>query len=229
MFDKLRYSKNRELISTTEQEKLANFTVAVVGLGGLGGHISEQLSRLGIGRLILVDADKVDNSNLNRQIFATEKNIGQFKAEAAKARLTNINSSIEYNCHVEYFDETNAEKILSGVDIVVDAVDNIPSRFLLQKVCKNLKIPFVHGSIGGWYGQVSFIQPGDDTLNLIYPDDNVVGVKNTLGNPAFTPALIASIEVAEVLKYLLNKGELLHNKMLFVDLLHQDYMIINFK
>ena len=227
--ERLRYSRNKELISEEEQNKLSNSTVAVIGLGGLGGHISEQLSRLGIGRLILIDADKVDESNLNRQLFATEKNVGQLKAEAAKERLSNVNSSIDYKCYSEYFDETNAEKILCGVDIVIDAVDNIETRFVLQKVCKKLNVPMVHGSIGGWYGQVSFIAPGDDTLDLIYTDKQGKGVEKKLGNPSFTPALVASLEVSEALKYLLKKGELLRDKMLFIDLLMQDFMVIKLK
>ncbi|MFA9424035.1 MAG: ThiF family adenylyltransferase [Sedimentibacter sp.] len=229
MSEFLRYSRNKKLISENEQQKLENFTVAVIGLGGLGGHVSEQLSRLGIGKLVLIDPDKIDESNLNRQLFATEKSIGQFKTEAAKERLTQVNSHTECIYYTEYFSETNADKILSGVNVVVDAVDNIETRFLLQKICKKSNLPLVHGSIGGWYGQVCFIAPGDDTLNLIYPDKKVVGVEKELGNPAFIPAMVASIEVAEVLKYVLNKGDLLQNKMLFIDLLTHDYMVIKLK
>lgn len=224
-----RYSRNKELISEDEQKKLSGFTVAVIGLGGLGGHISEQLARLGVGTLVLIDADNVDESNLNRQLFATEDNLGQLKSEAAKERLTRVNSNINLKCYSEYFDESNACEILSGADIVVDAVDNITTRFFLQKICKNLNLPMVHGSIGGWYGQVCFIAPGDDTLDLIYTDKQGAGVERKLGNPSFTPAMIASAEVAETIKYLLGKGELLRNKMLFIDLLMQDYMIINLK
>nr|WP_300093478.1 HesA/MoeB/ThiF family protein [Sedimentibacter sp.] len=222
----VRYSRNKELISEEEQKKLSECTVAVIGLGGLGGHISEQLARLGIGNLVLIDADKVDESNLNRQQFATEENIGQLKSEAAKNRLTKVNSAVNLKCYSEYFDESNACQILSGVDIVIDAVDNIKTRFVLQKICKDVNIPMVHGSIGGWYGQVCFIAPGDDTLNMIYTDKQGTGVEKKLGNPSFTPAMIASAEVAETVKYLLGKGELLRGKMLFIDLLMQDYMII---
>lgn len=224
-----RYSRNKELISEEEQKKLHDCTVAVIGLGGLGGHISEQLARIGIGTLVLIDADKVDESNLNRQLFATEENIGQMKSEAAKERLKKVNSNVIIRCYSEYFDESNASQILSGADIVVDAVDNITTRFVLQKICKILNLPLVHGSIGGWYGQVCFISPGDDTLDLIYTDKQGAGVEKKLGNPSFTPAMIASAEVAETIKYLLNKGELLRNKMLFIDLLMQDYMIIDLK
>ncbi|MEL7646813.1 MAG: ThiF family adenylyltransferase [Sedimentibacter sp.] len=225
----LRYTRNKELISDEEQMKLAGSKVAVVGLGGLGGHVSEQLARLGVGNLVLIDTDKVDESNLNRQLFATESAVGQDKTLAARDRLMKVNSKVNYSFHSEYLDEKNAAALLSGVDVVVDAVDNIPTRFVLQKICSELHIPMVHGSIGGWYGQVSFIYPGDDTLDLIYTDKQGAGVEKKLGNPAFTPALVASLEVAETLKYLLNKGELLRGKMLFIDLMMQDYMVIQLK
>lgn len=222
-----RYARNKELISEAEQQKLKGFTAAVVGLGGLGGHIAEQLARLGIGNLILIDGDKVDESNLNRQLFATEKNIGQFKAEAAKERLMAVNSNVNYTCYTGLLNESNSEEMIFGANIVLDAVDNVPTRFLLQKICKKLNVPLVHGSIGGWYGQVSFISPGDDTLSLIYPSENIHGIEKELGNPSFTPAVIASIEVAEALKYLLNKGELLQKKMLYINLLSHDYTVID--
>lgn len=222
-----RYARNKELISEAEQQKLKSFTAAVVGLGGLGGHISEQLARLGIGNLILIDGDKIDESNLNRQLFATEKNIGQYKAEAANERLMAVNSNVTYTCHTSLLNESNSEELLFGANIVIDAVDNVSTRFLLQKICKKLNVPLVHGSIGGWYGQVSFIFPGDDTLSLIYPSENIHGIEKELGNPAFTPAVVASIEVSEALKYLLNKGELLQKKMLYINLLSHDYTIIN--
>lgn len=221
-----RFDRNKELISEAEQKKLSSFTAAIVGLGGLGGHISEQLARLGIGSLILIDGDQIDESNLNRQIFATEKNIGHYKTEAAKERLMSVNSNTKYILHALLLDNTNAAEILSGADIVLDAVDNISTRFLLQRICKNLNIPLVHGSIGGWYGQVSFISPGDDTLYLIYPSEATHGIEEKLGNPAFIPAVIASLEVAESIKYLLNKGNLLRKKLLYVDLLNQDYTVI---
>jgi molybdopterin/thiamine biosynthesis adenylyltransferase len=222
-----RFDRNKELISEIEQEKLNNFTVAVVGLGGLGGHIAEQLARLGIGKLILIDGDRIDESNLNRQLFAIEKNIGQYKTEAAKERLMSVNSNAKYICHNQLLNEINADKILSEANIVLDAVDNVSTRFVLQKTCKDLNIPLVHGSIGGWFGQVSFIYPGDDTLSLIYPEKAMHGIEEKLGNPAFIPAIIASIEVAEALKYILKKGDLLRKKMLYVDILNQDYTIIN--
>lgn len=225
--DSARYQRNRELISTAEQDKLRQSTVAVIGLGGLGGHSAEELARLGVGRLILMDMDYLDETNLNRQLFATEANIGQRKTQGARERLLQVNSELNYHFVDEPLTRENAKAVLSGAQIVVDGLDNIPARLILQEACRDLKIPLVYGAIGGWYGQVSFIAPGDDTLARLYPDETATGVEKRLGNPSFTPALVASIQVAETLKFLLGKGELLTKKVLLIDLLEQSYTIID--
>lgn len=225
---KARYDRNRELISQSDQDRLNNAVVAVVGLGGLGGHSSEQLARLGIGRLILIDYDVFDESNLNRQLFATEDTIGESKAHWAKERLTKVNSEIEYIFHDTRLTKDNARELLAGAEIVVDALDNIRTRLILQEACRELGVPLVYGAIGGWYGQVAFIEPGDDTLDLLYPDQDAVGIEKQLGNPSFTPALVASVQVAETLKYLLDRGSLLRNKVLLIDLLNQEYQVLEF-
>ena len=223
----VRYQRNKSLINSQDQTKLAGSCVAVIGLGGLGGNTAEQLARLGIGKLILIDRDCFDETNLNRQLFATEKNIGQRKVDGASDRLMAINSSLHY----EFFDGAvtadNAKELLNDAQIVVDSVDNIKTRRLLQTIWKTLDLPLVYGAIGGWYGQVSFIAPGDDTLNLVYPGTEEVGIEQKLGNPAFTPAIVSSIQVAEVVKYLLGKGELLRKKLLLIDLLNQDYSVLD--
>lgn len=107
-------------------------------------------------------------------------------------------------------------------------LDNISTSFVLQNVCKNINKPLVHGSIGGWFGQVSFIMPGEDTLSLLYPNAKNIKLKCSLCNPAFTPAVVASIQVAEAIKYLLKKGNLLQKKVLFIDLLNHDYNLVEF-
>lgn len=223
----LRYSRNKNLINEEEQAILAASCAAVVGLGGLGGGSAEQLARLGIGRLILIDHDSFDETNLNRQLFSTEATLGRRKAEVALERLRAVNSTLDYVMYDEKLTEANAHELLAGAQIVVDAVDNIETRLVLQEICKKLELPLVYGAIGGWYGQVSFIAPGDDTLDLIYPDPSAAGIEKKLGNPAFTPALVASIQVAEALKFLLGRGDLLRRKLLVVDLLHQDYSVLD--
>lgn len=222
-----RYLRNFNTLSHEEHETLRKSKVCVVGCGGLGGHIIEMLGRIGLGTITAVDGDVFEESNLNRQILSDESTIGQSKARTAKKRMNLVNSEVELIAIVDFLDDSNAESILAGHQVVVDALDNIPSRLVLQKACKKLGIPLVYGAIAGWYGQVSTIFPGDDTLNKLYRDDLEKGIEKELGNPSFTPGLIASIEVSEVVKILIKRGDLLRNKLLFINTLDQDYEVLN--
>lgn len=214
------------MLSKEENEKLKEFKVCVVGCGGLGGYIIEMLGRLGVGCITAVDGDVFDETNLNRQILSNEDTLGESKALIAQKRMKLVNPLIEVKPITSRISEENAEEILFGHDLVIDAIDKIDTRFLLQNMASKLNIPMVHGAIAGWYGQVSTIFPGDNTLNKIYPTKDIRGLESELGNPSFTPATIASIQVSEALKVLLNKGTLLRNKLLYIDLLEHDYMVV---
>jgi len=221
-----RYVRNRELISESEQAVLGEKTVAVVGLGGLGGYIAEQLARLGFGRLILIDGDKVEESNLNRQLFAVERTLGMFKAAAALERLTEVNREVAYSVHSEFLTAENGKALLSGADIVMDALDTIPARFMLQRICEDIGIPLVHGAIGGWWGQVCVVFPGDRTISQIYPTEDATGAESEYGNPACTPGIVASVQTAEALKICLGRPGVLRGKLLRIDLLDHGYHVI---
>lgn len=222
-----RYLRNKSLISDEEQKFLKEKTVAVIGAGGLGGYICEGLTRIGIGRLIIIDGDVFEESNLNRQRFATESTLGHPKARVVKDALKEINSDVIIGAFEVRIDQYNAMDLLKDADVVIDGVDNISSRIMLEEVCESLNIPLVHGAIGGWYGQVGVVYPGDKTLSKLYPDPNGVGVEKKLGNPSFTPMLIASYEVAQGVKVLLNKGEILRNKIMYFDLLNDQVIHID--
>lgn len=221
-----RYSRNLSSISHDENLVLQSSKVCVMGCGGLGGHIIEMLGRLGIGHITAVDSDVFEVSNLNRQLFSDEMSIGKSKALMAVERMKVVNSNIEVIPVTQYIDKTNAKEILGGHELVIDALDNIESRLVLEKACKDLNIPLVHGAIAGWYGQVCTIFPGEKTLSKIYSSGISKGMEKRLGNPSFTPALVASMEVSEAVKILLGKGELLRNKLLFLDLLSNEFVII---
>lgn len=221
-----RYERNMKALSPEENEKLKNFSVCVVGCGGLGGYVIEMLGRLGIGHITAVDGDSFSESNLNRQIISSNLNLGRNKAIEAKKRMEIVNDLIEVEAITYFINVDNVWDILKGHHVVIDAVDNIETRFLLQEACEKLQIPFVHGAIAGWYGQVTTIFPGDRTLNNIYNDKNKKGIETTLGNPSFTPAVVASIQVSEAVKVLLSKGQVLRNKILMIDLLWQDFQTI---
>ncbi len=218
----LRYARNKQTISEDEQVILSQVKIAVIGCGGLGGYIAEQLCRLGIGELTLVDYDVFEESNLNRQILANTGNLGQFKVEEAGKRLHLINPSTKLNLIRDKFSSENASLILAECDLVMDALDSITARLALQKACSALQIPFIHGAIAGWYAQITTVFPGDDTLNTLYSNQDSKGIEKELGNPAFTPAVAASWQVAEAVKVLLKKGEILRKKILFINLLDNE-------
>lgn len=222
-----RYARNFKTITLKEQEKLAESKVCVIGCGGLGGYIIEMLGRIGVGHITAVDKDVFEESNLNRQLLSNMDSIGYSKALAAKERMAKINPLINVIALEQEFSPENAQEILSGHDVVVDALDSIETRLALQDAAEKYQIPVVHGAIAGWYAQITTILPGDKTLSKIYGRRFSKGAEKELGNPSFTPALAASIQVSEVIKLILGKGELLRNKLSFVNLLEQEYEIID--
>jgi molybdopterin-synthase adenylyltransferase len=221
-----RYLKNENMLTREENFSLREKKVIVVGCGGLGGHIIEQLARLGVGHITAIDGDVFDESNLNRQLLSNVDNIGKSKALTAKEHIRKVNPNVEVNAIQVFLDENNAEELIKGHDVICDALDNLSTRMLLQKYGEKLKIPMVYGAIAGWYGQVTTIFPGDNIIGSIYQGSNK-GIELELGNPSFTPALVASIEVSEVVKILTGKGQLLRNRFLMINLLDQEYEVFD--
>lgn len=222
-----RYARNMKTLSLEENNSLKHFKVCVVGCGGLGGYIIEELGRIGIGSITAVDGDVFEESNLNRQLLSSVDNLGNSKAEAAEFRMRKVNPMIKVTAVCKRLDMKNGPDILAGHDIVLDALDNIESRLTLEKLAEQAQIPLVHGAIAGWFGQVTTILPGDRTLSLLYPTDESRGIEKELGNPSFTPALVASIQVAEAVKLLIRRGETLRRKLLIINLLEQEYEVID--
>lgn len=214
-----RYQRNQQMISTSQQLTLFRSKVAVVGCGGLGGYILEELARLGVGQIVAIDPDVFEEHNLNRQLLSTMNRLGTPKTEAAAQRLHLINPAVRVSPIMAAFDKENGREMLQGVELVIDAVDNIPARLDLAVVCTQLNIPLVHGAIAGWYGQIVTIFPGEDTLQKLYANwRGGKGIEAGLGNPSFTPAVVASLQVAEACKLLLGQGRLLRNRMLSINL-----------
>jgi len=219
-----RYQRNRKTLSTEDQLKLFRSTVAVVGCGGLGGYIIEELARLGVGRLKAIDPDVFEEHNLNRQLMSTVAGLGRPKVEAASERVAEINPAVEIIALRDRFCRENGKSLLSGAHVTVDALDNITTRLELADVCAYLGIPLVHGSIAGWYGQVVSQFPGEGTLQTIYGRcADGVGVEKQLGNPSYTPAVVASLQVAEVCKILLGRGTPVAGAMLVINLLDMEF------
>lgn len=221
-----RYERNISALSESETQDLANKHVCVIGCGGLGGYIIEMMARTGVGHITAVDPDVFCESNLNRQLFSNEKNLGKSKAEAARLRVAEINSSVEINALDIFLDDNNTTEILRGCDVAVDALDNIPSRVILQKHCRELGIPLVHGAIGGWCAQVMTILPKDVGLDNLFCGTEDSSRESDLGNLAFIAAATASLQCAEIIKLLVGRGEPLSKKILTLDFLNNEYNII---
>jgi molybdopterin-synthase adenylyltransferase len=215
-----RYARNFKSFSPKDQTLLLNKTACIVGLGGLGGTVTEILARLGIGRLILIDGDRFEDSNLNRQMLSRMALLGTSKAIAARQRVRDINPAVDTVCKNEFMRESNALFLIQGADVIVDCLDNLQTRFMLEKAARTAGIPMVSGAVAGTAGQVTTLFHEDKGLAAVYGDPRQLpekGVETSLGTLAYTVVLIASLECAEVVKILLNRGLPLKNRLLIVN------------
>jgi len=218
-----RYLRNRDSISLAEQIILAKSRVAVIGSGGLGGHLVLSLARLGIGHIAIIDRDVFDETNLNRQALSSSESIGLSKSESAASTIESINPGVIASFFIVTIDASNADEILNGMNVVVDALDNISDRFVVERAAKKLQIPMVHGAVAGFEGQVMTIFPDDLGLQSLYGDNQVGNNERKspeaiLGVPAIAPSFIATLQAMEVLKIILSRGKLYRNSVLSVDL-----------
>ena len=208
-------------IGEAGQEKLKRASVFIAGIGGLGSPVAIYLTAAGIGRIRLLDHDRVDRSNLNRQVLHWDNDIGRSKVESATEKLKRLNPEVEIEAIEETITEANLAELLAGFDLIVDAMDNLPTRYLLNKAALNNNIPFFHGAIYGFEGRVMTIIPHKTAcLRCVYrgviPEEKfpVIGV---------TPAVIGCIQATEVIKYIVGIGELLTDKLLNYDALNMEF------
>ena len=194
-----RYERNIPALSEQECILLREKKVLVAGCGGLGGHIIENLARIGTGSIICVDGDVFEESNLNRQLLSETSVLGISKAETAAARIRRINPDINVQAMHIWLDESNAEELVSGCDAVLDALDNIPARKMLANACAKAGVPFIHGAIRGWVAQAAVSMPGDGLMNILYPESAAANDKSVL---SFTPALCAAMQASLCAKLL---------------------------
>ena len=216
-YDLQRYNRQMMLAGWGEegQLKIKHASVFIAGAGGLGSPVALYLAAAGLGEIRICDDDKVELSNLNRQMLHSDNRIGQFKAYSAEQTLLEINPGITINAFAERLDETNAERIIGQPDIVVDCLDNYPTRYLLNEYCVKKHIPLVHAAIWGLIGQITFIQsPETPCLKCIIPEAPPKEVFPVLGA---TPGVIGSLQAMETLKYLTGIGECLKGRLLIID------------
>ena len=210
-----RYSRQIMLFGEEGQERLKNATIFIAGAGGLGSPISIYLAVAGVGRIILVDKDTVERTNLNRQILHYDRDIGRKKTASAQEKLREINPDVAVEVIDTTIDETNVRDLVGEADGIVDAMDNFPLRYLLNQVAFEKKIPLFHGAIRGFYGQATTILPGKTAcLRCTFPNPPQKEVFPVVG---VTPGFIGMVQATEVIKYLVGTGELLADRLLLWD------------
>jgi adenylyltransferase/sulfurtransferase len=220
----LRYYSRQIMLDEVGYEgqlKLKKAKVCLAGLGGLGCTVATQLTAMGIGHLRLVDRDVVEESNLQRQHLYDFEVIGFPKVEAAVKRLKRLNPYVEFEPLPLSIDEKNAKGILSDMDVVVDGLDNMNTRYALNRACVKLGVPFVFGSAISTFGNASTIIPQETAcLECFYGklDDRLLLTCGTVGVHPSVISIVASVEVAETVKMLLGKQPSLRNKLLYCDI-----------
>ena len=210
------------------QEKLKRAKVFVAGSGGLGSPSSIYLAAAGVGMIRIVDHDRVELSNLNRQVLHWNEDIERRKVASAAEKLKKLNPEIEIEAIDEMITEANVSQLVAGVDLIVDAMDNLPTRYLLNKAALEKDIPFFHGAAYGFEGRAMTIIPGKTAcLECVYhgattPEGKfpVIGV---------APAIIGCIQAAEVIKYIVGIGELLTDKLLIYNGLNLEFTELKVK
>jgi len=203
------------------QEKLKKARVFIAGAGGLGSSSATYLAAAGIGTLRIVDHDRVELSNLNRQVLHWPADIGQTKVGSAESKLKQLNPDVAIEAVEEKITQANISQLVEGCDLIVDAMDNLPTRYLLNKVAIEKNIPFFHGAVYGFEGRAMTVVPGKSAcLRCVYrgaiPEETfpVIGV---------TPAVIGCIQATEVIKYLVGMGQLLADRLLVYDGLNMKF------
>jgi molybdopterin/thiamine biosynthesis adenylyltransferase len=227
-----RYARNMRTFSLEDQAALLQARVGVVGLGGLGGTVAEVLARMGVGRLSLVDGDRFEESNLNRQLLSSVDGLGQLKSEAARARVGRINPSVDVNALAEFVTADNAGAVLEGCNVVVDCLDNLRTRFVVEDACRRIGCPLVSAAVAGASGHVTTIFPEDTGLRLIYGEPGQLplkGAETALGTLPHAVVFLATLECAEVVKVILKKGSLLRHKLLVADLMEGIVEVMNLR
>ncbi len=203
------------------QEKLKQAKVVIAGCGGLGSPATIYLAAAGVGTIRIIDHDKVELSNLNRQVLHWDKDVGRSKVESGQEKLSQMNKNINIDSINETITDKNVSTLIAGFDVVIDALDNLPTRFILNKAAIGQGVPFIHGAVYGLEGRVMTVIPGKSAcLRCLYqgmPPQQKFPVLGT------TPAVIGAIQATEAVKLITGIGKLLTNRLLIYDGLNMKF------
>jgi len=231
-----RYSRQIVLkeVGGKGQEKLLNSKVSLVGLGGLGTPVALYLASAGIGTLRIIDFDFVDLSNLQRQVLHFTPDINKLKTESAYSKLHDLNPDINIELVNEQLNPSNAEELLKGSDYIIDGSDNVQTKMLINDLCIKLGIPFTIAGVLRFHGQILTVIPQEKTTCYRCIFGDVESAPSSMscsqaGVMGYLPGIFGCLEANESIKYLLNLGNLIVNRMLFIDLLeyHFDFIEIS--
>lgn len=230
--EKIRYSRltSIEAFGLDGLSHLRAGKALIIGCGALGSVCAMYLAASGIGKLAIADFDTVDLSNLQRQVFFSEPEIGKPKGQLLKKKLQELNSSIEIELYPFIITEAKAEEIFTEYDFIIDATDNPASKMMVDRVCARLSKPCCIGGVKGFSGQIMSWAPGHLRYSEVFPEVScesgllpcsISGVVGPL------PGIIASMQALEAIKHLSGKGEMLYDKILSIDLFTLKFDLIH--
>ena len=210
------YSRQVEIIGEVGQIKLKESSVTLIGAGGLGSPALLYLTASGVGKLRIIDYQRIEQSNLNRQVLYSTEDVGRKKIRVAEERSRALNPLADVRGIDEHVDEENCAGLIGGSDLVVDCLDNWETRFVVNKACVKLGIKMVHGAVERMNGQLTTIIPGETPcLACLFRNRE----KKTPQVMGFSAGIVGVLEAAEAVKLLTGVGETLANELLLIDLM----------
>jgi molybdopterin/thiamine biosynthesis adenylyltransferase/rhodanese-related sulfurtransferase len=224
-----RYSRHLLVPEVGEQGqfKLLDSKVLLIGAGGLGSPAAYYLAAAGVGTLGIIDADVVDESNLQRQILHNTKRIGQYKAESARETIEALNPDVKVVTYIDILDETNVARIIADYDVIIDGTDNFPTRYLLNDASLRANIPVVHGSVFRFEGQLTVFKPYDGPCyRCLYPEPPPAALAPSCaeaGVLGVLPGIIGLLQATETIKLLLGIGDPLVGRLMTYDALAGEF------
>jgi adenylyltransferase/sulfurtransferase len=229
-----RYSRHiiMDEVGTEGQAALLDASVLVVGAGGLGSPAIQYLAAAGAGTLGVADDDVVERSNLQRQVVHGDDDVGRPKVDSAAEFVADLNPDVTVERHETRVDPENVEELISGYDFVVDATDNFRTRYLVNDACTLADVPFSHGAIYKFEGQVTTVTPGGPCYRCLFPEappEGMVADCASTGVLGVLPGTVGCVQATEAVKAVVGVGDLLEGRMLFYDAMAMSFEEVEYR